>query len=277
MPNLAAVLRDAEQRLAQSSPSARLDAEVLLAHVLQKPRSYLTAWPAKTLPADALTYFTELLDGRATGRPVAHLTGEREFWSLALKVSDATLIPRPETELLVERAGAVIARSAALRVLDLGTGSGAIALALALKLPHLKITASDVSSDALKVAERNRKALGAANVRLLQSDWFEALPDDFDVIVTNPPYVPVDDPHLREGDVRFEPRLALDGGGDGLECLRTIVSSAPQRLLRGGWLLLEHGFDQGTAVRELLSAAGFSAIDTHRDLAGHERVSEGRW
>jgi release factor glutamine methyltransferase len=276
MPNLAAVLRDAERRLAQSSPSARLDAEVLLAHVLQKPRSYLTAWPAKTLPRDALAYFTGLVEQRAAGHPVAHLTGEREFWSLQLKVSDATLIPRPDTELLVERAAAVIARNAASRVLDLGTGSGAIAFALAMKFPQARITASDVSREALEVAENNRKALGTGNVNFAHSDWFEALGDDYDVIVANPPYVPRDDPHLREGDVRFEPRLALDGGSDGLECLRNIVQVAPQHLLRGGWLLLEHGFDQGAAVRELLRAAGFSAIDTHRDLAGHERLSEGQ-
>ncbi|MDH3713764.1 MAG: peptide chain release factor N(5)-glutamine methyltransferase [Gammaproteobacteria bacterium] len=276
MPNLAAVLRDAEQRLAHSSPSARLDAEVLLAHVLQKPRSYLAAWPAKTPPRDALAYFGELLERRAAGQPVAHLTGEREFWSLSLQVSEATLIPRPETELLVERAATAIRRNAASRVLDLGTGSGAIALALALKFPRLKITASDASTEALRVAERNRKMLGASNVSVVHSDWFQALNDDYEIIVANPPYVPGDDPHLREGDVRFEPRLALDGGDDGLECLRYIIRLAPRRLLHGGWLLLEHGFDQGAAVRELLSAAGFSAVGTHRDLAGHERVSEGR-
>lgn len=276
MPNLAAALRDAERRLAHASPSARLDAEVLLAHVLDKPRTYAIAWPARTLPGEALAYFNTLVERRAAGQPVAYLTGEREFWSLALKVDDAALIPRPETELLVERATTVIERSAASRVLDLGTGSGAIALALALRFPRLAVTASDVSAAALRVAEANRKALGADNVELRESDWFMALGDGYDVIVANPPYVASDDPHLEQGDVRFEPRVALDGGRDGLDGLRKIIGEAPQHLLRGGWLLLEHGFDQGGAVRELLQAAGFSSVDTHRDPAGHERVSDGR-
>ncbi len=245
MSNLAAVLRDAERRLAQSSPSARLDAEVLLAHVLHKPRSYLTAWPAKKLPADALSYFAGLVDRRAAGHPVAHLTGEREFWSPSLLVSDATLIPRPETELLVERATSIATRCAASRLLDLGTGSGAIALAVAHKLPRLSVTGSDVSHDALQIAERNRNALGARNVELVQSDWFTSLTARYDIIVTNPPYVPSRDPHLEQGDVRFEPRLALDGGEDGLDCLRAIIEAAPRSLSRRGWLLLEHGFDQG--------------------------------
>ena len=276
MPNLAAALRDAERRLTHTSPSARLDAEVLLAHVLDKPRTYVIAWPAKTLPGEALDYLNTLVERRAAGQPVAYLTGEREFWSLALKVNDAALIPRPETELLVERAAAMIEQSAASRVLDLGTGSGAIALALALRFPHLAITASDVSAAALSVAEVNRKALGANNVELRESDWFDVLGDAYEVIVANPPYVASDDPHLEQGDVRFEPRLALDGGRDGLDCLRTIIDEAPRHLLRGGWLLLEHGFDQGDAVRELLQAAGFSSVHTCRDLAGHERVSAGR-
>ncbi|MDH3451694.1 MAG: peptide chain release factor N(5)-glutamine methyltransferase, partial [Gammaproteobacteria bacterium] len=190
--------------------------------------------------------------------------------------SDATLVPRPETELLVERAAAIVTRTAASRLLDLGTGSGAIALALALKIPQLSVTASDISGDALQVAERNRKTLGADNVRLVYSNWFENLDDCYEVIVANPPYVASDDPHLREGDVCFEPRLALDGGDDGLACLDNIIRHAPRRLARGGWLILEHGFDQGAAVRERLSAAGFTAIETQRDLAGHERVSAGR-
>ncbi len=277
MLEIATALRQAEQQLRSRSPSARLDAEVLLAHVLGKPRSFLLAWPARRLHAHAETCYRELVRQRCRGRPVAYLTGEREFYSLALGVSADTLIPRPETELLVERGAALATAGGARQALDLGTGSGAIALALARRLPRLDITATDRSVAALCVAAANARRLGATRVHFLASDWFAALgATRYDLIVSNPPYVASDDPHLRRGDPRFEPRLALDGGADGLRCLRLIVQHAPQHLRAAGWLALEHGHSQGAAVRALLHEAGFGDVATHRDLAGLERATEGR-
>jgi len=256
--------------------SARRDTEILLGHLLGKTRSWLYAWPEHVLSAAQLADYMALLDRRRAGVPVAYLTGEREFWSLSLRVTQATLIPRPETETLVEWA-LELALSPAAAVLDLGTGSGAIALALACDRPAWRVTAIDTSGAALAVAENNARRLCPGRIRCLQSDWFAALQDErFDLIVSNPPYVESDSPWLGSGDVRFEPRSALVAGSAGLDDLRQLAAAAPAHLLPGGWLLLEHGFQQGAAVRQLLVSAGFGEVATRRDLAGHERVTGGR-
>jgi release factor glutamine methyltransferase len=208
---------------------------------------------------------------------VAYLTGRREFWSLDLEVTVDTLIPRPETETLVERALARLPTDRVRRVADLGTGSGAVALALATERPRAAVVATDISAAALAVAARNRQALGCASLRLVQADWCEGLgAATFDLVVTNPPYVATGDPHLRRGDPRFEPGRALAAGEDGLDAIRRIVDGAG-RCLAAGWLLLEHGYDQGAAVRRLVGRAGFERVHTYPDLGGRERVTEGWW
>jgi release factor glutamine methyltransferase len=276
MPALAALLTDAETRLKGASDSPRLDAELLLCHALGRPRSHLRAHPDAELDPSQARAFEALMAARARGEPLAYLTGKREFWSLELKVTPATLIPRPETELLVEQALARIPEGAAWRVLDLGTGSGAIALAIAKERPRARITATDRSADALAVARGNAVALGLKNLEFIEGDWFGAVPSHrFHLIASNPPYVAEMDPHLAQGDLRFEPRSALASGTEGLEDLRRIAAGAPLHLYKDGALLLEHGLDQGAAVRRLLEAAGFSRVRSLRDLSGHERVSGG--
>ena len=275
--SLADVLRSATTRLSMHD-SARLDAELLLAQVLGQTRSYLCAWPERLLSETQAREFDALVARRASGEPVAHILGRREFWSLDMEVTPATLIPRPDTELLVELALARIPADAAWQVLDLGTGTGAIALALAHERRRCRVDAGDMSTAALAVAARNAQRLGVANVRLHHGNWFEPFADQrFDVIVSNPPYIRADDPHLHQGDVRFDPRSALLAGDDGLRDLRTIISGAPAYLRSDGWLLVEHGYDQEAAVVEMFARAGFTAIDTARDLGGQPRVSYGRW
>jgi release factor glutamine methyltransferase len=217
-----------------------------------------------------------LLQRRAQGEPVAYLVGRREFWSLDLEVTPDTLVPRPETELLVELALERLPPGRAASVVDLGTGSGAIALALAKERPRASVTAVDSSAPALLVAQRNAARLGLSQVRFLRSDWFSAVRDErFDLVVANPPYLADDDPHLREGSLPFEPAPALASGRDGLDALRTICADAPARMQAGGWLLFEHGFTQGEAARALLRASGFAQVQTWPDLEGRERVSGG--
>lgn len=269
-------MAEAAQQLMRSSESARADAEILLAHCLQKPRIWLFTWPEKEVDAKIAAAFQHLLAERQRGVPIAHLTGQREFWTLNLKVTPDTLIPRPETELLVETALEKAADKHTL--LDLGTGSGAIALAIAHERPDLHITATDFSPAALAVAEENARLHNIGNVRFSLSNWFSALPTQrFDVIVSNPPYIEDNDPHLRAGDVRFEPLTALTAGADGLDDIRHIVQAAPSWLAEGGWLLLEHGYNQGQAVIALLQAAGFRQVRCLPDLAGNDRVSIGQW
>ncbi len=273
---IAATLRAAAKRL-NASDTPELDAEVLLAHVLGKPRSHLHAWPEKTLTAEQRAGFEALLARRASGHPVAHLTGRREFWSLELAVTAHTLIPRPDTEQLVERALRVLDAGRPLRVLDAGTGSGAIALALARERAHWKILANDRSPDCLDVARDNARRLRLCNVSFFAGHWCDAVADDsLDALVSNPPYIAERDPHLDQGDVRFEPRTALISGPDGLDDLRCLTAAAPRVLRPAGILLLEHGFDQAEAVARLLKEQGFLDIRQHRDLAGHIRISEGR-
>ncbi|MGH8283055.1 MAG: peptide chain release factor N(5)-glutamine methyltransferase [Gammaproteobacteria bacterium] len=268
----------AGRELAKSSPTPSLDAEILLAHVLETPRSHLFARPERRIENDRLRLFALMVVARRKGRPVAYLTGQRDFWSLTLKVTPATVIPRPETELLVEEALRIVPAGARWYLLDLGTGSGAIALALAKDRPHCVITATDLSRSALRVARENARALEINNVEFMQGEWFVPISGRrFGVIVSNPPYVPNDDPHLNTGDPRFEPRRALTGGPDGLAAIRKIVLRAPSHLNTGGVLLLEHGYDQGERVRALMSSAGFNGVHSVRDLTGYERVTSGRF
>lgn len=268
----------------ECSDTARLDAEVLLASALGKPRSFLYSWPDADLSAAQGASYATLVARRAAGEPVAYITGSRGFWTLDLKVTSAVLIPRPETELLVELAlgigtsisgGKVDSR---LTVADLGTGSGAIALALASERAHWQIHATDRSDQALQVARENAGQLGLEGVRFALGDWCEALPAGvrFDIIISNPPYIADDDPHLQQGDLLFEPRTALVADARGLGDLAAICEQAYLRLREGGYLLLEHGYEQGAGVRALLKSRGFTDVRSERDLAGHERVTLGR-
>lgn len=257
------------------SDSPRLDLELLLAHVLERDRTWLYTWPEKTLTPAQQVAFDALLAARKLGRPVAHLLGQREFWGLALAVDDSTLIPRPDTETLVEAALALALPDTA-RVLDLGTGTGAIALALASEQPRWQVTAVDFSPAAVTLAERNRQTLGLPNVQVRQSDWFAQLElRDFDLIVSNPPYIDPLDPHLSQGDVRFEPLSALVAERQGLADIEHIIRVGQNYLQPGGWLLLEHGYDQGAAVRGLLEQAGYQWVRTGKDLGQNDRISGG--
>ncbi|WP_419834209.1 peptide chain release factor N(5)-glutamine methyltransferase [Endozoicomonas atrinae] len=273
-------------RMLSASPTPRLDAELLLAHILDKPRSYFFTWPEALLTSEQMDSFFKLIDQRKAGHPVAYLTGQREFWSLQLKVSKATLIPRPDTELLVELAlGLALNLEIAphqntkpkTKIADLGTGTGAIALALAKERPDWEVTAIDKSPDALAVASENAVINGIGNTVFIEGSWCSPLAkSSMDIIVSNPPYIRSNDPHLKEGDVRYEPLSALVSGVDGLDDIRDIAEQSLQSLKPGGWVLLEHGYDQGSPVQTILSQAGFTQIRTETDLAGHDRVTLAR-
>lgn len=271
VPDIAGALGWARERIEQ------VDARVLLRHALACPASRLVAWPEQRLSPAEWAAFQQLVERRLAGEPVAYLTGEREFYGRSFAVTPAVLIPRPDTELLVELALAHFPAQPRLRVLDMGTGSGALAITLALELDTAEVTALDRSREALWVAMANAARLGAS-VSFIQSDWFGNLGEErFQLIVANPPYIAAADPHLDEGDLRFEPRTALAAGAAGLDDLAEIVGRAPQHLEAGGWLFVEHGYDQAFAVRGLLADAGFASIASWKDLAGIERVSGGRW
>jgi len=267
------------QRLLQGAVG-RVDpfeAELLLAHVLDRPRSWLYAHRDDPLSVADAERFERLLSRRSRGEPVAYLTGRRGFWTFDLTVSPHTLIPRPETERLVELALERAPAGPKSRFADLGTGSGAIALALASERREAQVVATDSSADALEVARANARLLGLGNVEFRLGDWFAPLVGErFDLIASNPPYIAEGDPHLQEGDLRHEPAQALSSGADGLDAIRTLVGEAPAHLNPGGWLLLEHGFEQGEAVRALLLAAGYVQVQTHRDLEDRDRVTIGR-
>lgn len=257
------------------SDSAQIDAEVLLCSALDKPRSHLYAWPEQALGPAQHSRFEALLERRILGEPVAYITGVREFWSLSLQVNPQVLIPRSETEVLVEQALALLQTPQAL-VADLGTGSGAIALALATERPGWQLVATDASAAALAVASDNRIRLGLGNVTFREGRWCDALPaGSYDMIVSNPPYIEPDDVHLGQGDLRFEPRSALVADDGGLADLRSIAAQALSHLRPGGWLLLEHGWQQGAGVREILERLGYREVGTIRDLSGNERISLG--
>jgi release factor glutamine methyltransferase len=273
-----ALLRAAVGLLRDHSESPRLDAEVLLAHAAGRARGWLYAHREETVSAAQATRYRSLVRERQSGRPVAQLTGEKEFWSLPLRVTADVLTPRPDTETLVERALARLPAGEARRVVDLGTGSGAVALALATERPHCAVCAVDLSAAALAVARGNADSLGASGLRFVAGDWWDAVPGEaFDVAVANPPYLAEAELATADPALRFEPRLALTSGADGLDALRAIIAGAPAHLVTPGWLLLEHGPTQGAAVRALLEAAGFTQVCTWQDLAGRPRVTEGRW
>jgi release factor glutamine methyltransferase len=259
------------------SPSAKLDAEWLLAAVLGRSPSYLRTWPEREVLPEDEARFVAHLERRRLGEPVAYILGRQGFWSLELEVAPHTLIPRPDTELLVETAIKVLPAGGAASVLDLGTGTGAIALALASERPAWQVSGVDRVTEAVALAARNAQRLGIGNAAFLESHWFSSLRGQrFELIVCNPPYIPASDPHLSQGDVRFEPSSALVSGVDGLDDIRLIIAQAPDHLSSSGWLVLEHGYDQASAVRSLLSAGGFVDVASCRDFGGHERVSLGR-
>jgi release factor glutamine methyltransferase len=253
---------------------APAEAKLLLRHALGCPAAEIAAHPERPFDESQSSRYADLVARRAAGEPIAYLVGFREFFGREFRVTPDVLIPRPETELLVEVMLAKVSRGGTPRILDLGAGSGCVAITLALELGG-EVTAVDASYAALAVARDNAARLGA-RVTFVESDWFANVEARFDLIVGNPPYVAAGDPHLSEGDLRFEPMLALACGADGLAAIRHIVVAAPAHLLPGGWLLLEHGYDQADAVRALLAAGGFAAIEQHRDLAGIVRVSGGR-
>lgn len=271
MARIDALLRQARPRI------DAVDGELLLAHVLQRPRAWLHAHSDETLQAAISDRFQDLVSRRERGEPVAYLTGRRGFWGFDLTVTPATLIPRPETELLVELALQRLPSGPTSRIADLGTGSGAIALALAQERPRTQVVATDASEDALAVARANARELAIGNIQFRSGDWMEPLKGEaFDLIASNPPYIAAGDPHLAAGDLRFEPAVALASGMDGLDAIRTIVRDAPAHLYSQGWLLLEHGWEQGNAVRALMQSAGFVDIRTERDLEDRDRVSLAR-
>lgn len=260
-----------------SSDTARLDAEVLLAYSLGEMRSHLHAWPEKVLSAEQQVQFYHLLQARIQGEPVAYLTGQREFWSLPLSLNPATLIPRPETETLVALALEIIPVNSTALIADLGTGSGAIALAIAHERPHCRFLATDSSLAAIETATTNARQLGITNIEFHYGDWCEPLAGRLcDVIVSNPPYIRSTDPHLQSGDVRFEPRSALAAGPEGMDDLETIARCAGHHLRTSGWLLMEHGYDQGKQAIHLLEANGFQTVTDHADDAGLSRVVMGK-
>ena len=272
---VSALLREAAGSLDGESP--RADVELLLARAMDRPRSWLYAHADAIVGERQAGHFLSMVEQRRRGEPVALILGTREFWSLELTVTGDTLIPRPETELLVELALRRMPAGSQTRVLDLGTGSGAVALALAHERPGADITAVDIDARTLSVARANAARLQLGQVRFLRGNWFSPVRDErYDLIVGNPPYIADDDPHLQQGDLRFEPRLALASGSDGLDAIRIIAGNSQRHLLANGWLLLEHGFEQGAAVRALMISAGLREVSTETDIAGLDRVTSGQ-
>jgi release factor glutamine methyltransferase len=273
------LLAEGIARLRRVTDQPRQEAEILLAAALDKPRAWVIAHPEqRILDCDATDRYEAHVTRRAHGEPVAYILGEKEFWSLALEVTPDVLIPRPETELVVERALAHLPEDAPGRVLDLATGSGAIALAIAHERPRLRVLGTDVSAAAVAVARRNAARLHLSNVEFRTGDWYAPVGDErFTLIVSNPPYVAEDDPRVDRSVRIYEPHAAVYAGAEGLGALRTIVAAAGDHLVGGGWLVLEHGDRQGAQVRDLLVDAGFGQVDTRRDLAGLDRCTEGRW
>ena len=275
--NIQLALRQASKALAGSSPSAILDAQVLLTHVLRCNTAHLAAWPEKTLSDAQLADFQKLVKQRRQGVPVAHLTGSREFWSLDFSVDNSTLIPRPETETLVEYLLDNFGNREYLKLLDMGTGTGAIAISIATERPCWEIVASDISEQALELARQNCSRHDTSNVTLIHSDWFQNIDtENFDIIISNPPYIASDDPHLSQGDVRFEPQSALSSGVTGMDDIEHLCSQAKNYLLQDGWLIVEHGYNQKQLVAECFVKNGYIEINQQQDLSGHTRMTAGK-
>jgi release factor glutamine methyltransferase len=278
-PTIALALELAIEKLTGIPDSIpRLEAEVLLSSLLDRPRTYLSAWPEVQLTPEQTSCYQAMIERRSNGEPIAYITGNREFWSLNLEVTPDTLIPRPETEALVEKVLEHIPQDKPMRIADLGTGSGAIAAAIASERPMCEIVATDFSHDTIQVAQRNFHRLGLINVTTSMGEWCSALPSGatFDIIVSNPPYIAEGDGHLAHDGLPWEPQKALRSGDEGLDDINRIINEAPQYMALDGWIFLEHGFDQGDQVRALLKEAGFSSIQTSQDLSGHDRVSIGQ-
>lgn len=276
---ISVLLAEGARSLAPFTEDSALEAEILLSFVLGKGRTYFRAFPDASVSEAESSHFRDLVAHRSKGEPIAYLTGQREFWSLDFEVNPSVLIPRHETELLVESALALIATDSGPTILDLGTGSGIIAITMGLARKDAKIIAVDASTAALSVARRNAARLGSSNVEFVASDWFTHIDKSirFELIVSNPPYIADQDPHLQKGDLRFEPRAALTSGPDGLEDIRTIANRAREFLLPSASLIMEHGYDQATAVHRILIEAGYEGVETRRDLQGHPRVTMARY
>ncbi|MFW2404489.1 MAG: peptide chain release factor N(5)-glutamine methyltransferase [Gammaproteobacteria bacterium] len=271
------LLKEMADELRDTSPSARLDAELLLSHVLRKNRTQLYTHADEKVALQNKVVFENLVHRRREGQPIAHLVGRREFWSLQLSVTEDTLVPRPETEILVGCALTHLPKDQAANVLDLGTGSGAVALAIAAERPDVTVTATDLSADALRIARYNAHSLGLTGVQFKQGDWFGAVRNSkFSLIVANPPYVTDMELVVHDFELQHEPRLALAGGEDGLDAIKQIISNASQHLFPGGWLAIEHGHRQGPAVEILMREAGMWSIFGYSDLQGHTQVTEGK-
>lgn len=278
MHSIKSVLRDAADSLALISDSALLDAEVLLCQALNQPRSHLRAWPDKPLQPGQLTAFRALLAQRQQGIPIAYITGNREFWSRDFQVSPDVLIPRPDTELLIELSLKLIPANEPVKVIDLGTGSGIIAITLAAERPHAQISATDFSLAALRIAKLNADKHHTRNVQFYHSDWFTDVPKTkFNLIISNPPYIAEDDAHLQQGDVRFEPQTALSAPEQGLADIRIIAETARNYLEPGGHVLIEHGYNQQQQVQALLKDLHYDNVQTYKDLSGQPRVTYGQW
>ncbi len=276
--NLAQLVELGQHYLEDISDSARLDAQVLLCFILNKAPSYLLTWPDKTLSAEQISHFQQLLIRRKNSEPIAYITGTKEFWSLMFEVSPATLIPRPDTETLVELVLDLVASTEhwqCQQLLDLGTGTGAIALALASELPQWQVDAIDYSIDAVTLAKRNAQRLQLSGVNIYQSDWFAQVPakKSFDIIVSNPPYIDENDIHLSQGDVQFEPKSALVAKQNGLADIINIATVARAHLSVNGYFFIEHGFEQGLAVRAILTELGYEEVQTSQDLSGNDRIT----
>jgi len=278
MTDIQSNLTNASKQLAESSDSALLDAEVILCHVLNKSRSHLRAWPEKELSTAHQSQFLTLIKRRQQGTPVAYITGNREFWSRDFSVSPDVLIPRPDTELLIELSLDLLANKPNASIIDLGTGSGIIAITLAAERPDLKIIACDSSLPALAIAQQNAHQLKTPSVQFIQSNWFNDLaPEKFDLVISNPPYIDCNDIHLSQGDVQFEPKSALIADDTGLKDIKKISHHARYFLKQNGTLLIEHGFDQQEAVQAIYDNYKYSQIKTHADLSGNPRVTSAQW
>ncbi|MCF7969594.1 MAG: peptide chain release factor N(5)-glutamine methyltransferase [Methylococcaceae bacterium] len=278
MQDIHSVLARSASTLQAISDSALLDAEVLLCHVLEKNRSYLRTWPEKQLSNEQLGQFSHLLEQRQQGQPIAYITGTREFWSRDFKVNPSVLIPRPDTETLIEVCLQLIESKPDAKLIDLGTGSGIIAITLAAECPQLKVTAVDSSAKALAIAQSNAQLNHTANIRFLNSNWLaQVAQEKFDFIASNPPYIDVNDPHLNKGDVRFEPNSALIAEQHGLQDIIEISQQSQQYLHYGGYLIFEHGYDQKQAVHNILEQHQYQNIQCVHDLSGHPRVSYAQW